>query len=164
MEIENNIKQRRSNVNKKRINKQKNKFNNSLIDIFFITEINYYDFKIIRKEINKKINRKYRINYLNINNIKLKIKNISEIKNIIFFINAELSQIELLNQTINLIKLRYLIENKNINIIITFKKSKHLIDYYLLKSVFKKYNVIKLKRNKNDFFIDEKIINKINLV
>ena len=146
------------------MNKQKNKFNNSLIDIFFITEINYYDFKIIRKEINKKINRKYRINYLNINNIKLKIKNISEIKNIIFFINAELSQIELLNQTINLIKIRYLIENKNINIIFTFKKSKHLIDYYLLKNVFKKYNIIKLKSNKNYFFIDEKIINKINLV
>ena len=131
------------------------------MDIFFITDLKYYDFKIIRKEINKKINRKYRINYLNINNIKLKIKNISEIKNIIFFINAELSQIELLNQTINLIKIRYIIENKNINIIFTFKKSKHLIDYYLLKSVFKKYNVIKLKRNKNNFFIDEKIINKI---
>ena len=146
------------------MNKQKNKFNNSLIDVFFITEMNYYNFKIIRKEINKKINKKYIINYLNINNIKLKIKKISEIKNIIFFINAELSQIELLNQTINLIKLRYLIENKNINIIITFKKSKHLIDYYLLKSVFKKYNVIKLKRNKNDFFIKEKIIKKINLV
>ena len=146
------------------MNKQKNKFNNSLIDVFFITEMNYYNFKIIRKEINKKINKKYIINYLNINNIKLKIKKISEIKNIIFFINAELSQIELLNQTINLIKIRYLIENKNINIIFTFKKSKHLIDYYLLKNVFKKYNIIKLKSNKNYFFIDEKIINKINLV
>ena len=145
------------------MNKQKKRFNNNLMDIFFITEINYYDFKIIRKEINKKINRKYRINYLNINNIKLKIKNISEIKNIIFLINAELSQIELLNQTINLIKLRYLIENKNINVIFTFKKSKCLIDYYLLKNVFKKYNVIKLKTNTNDFFIEEEIINKINL-
>lgn len=125
--------------------------------------MNYYNFKIIRKEINKKINRKYRINYLNINNIKLKIKNIGEIKSIIFLINAELSQIELLNKTINLIKLSYLIKNKNINIIFKFKKSKFLIDYYLLKNVFKKYNVIKLKSNKNDFFIDEKIINKINL-
>ena len=71
---------------------------------------------------------------------------------------------ETLYKTINLIKLRYLIKNKNINIIFTFKKSKHLIDYYLLKSVFKKYNVIKLKRNKNDFFIDEKKIKEINLM
>ena len=146
------------------MNKQKNKFNNSLIDVFLITELNYYDFKIIRKEIKKKTNKKYRINYLNINNIKLKIKNISEIKNIIFIINAELPQMETLYKTINLIKLRYLIKNKNINIIFTFKKSKHLIDYYLLKSVFKKYNVIKLKRNKNDFFIDEKKIKEINLL
>ena len=146
------------------MNKQKNRFNNSLIDLFFITDLNYYDFKIIRKEINKKINKKYRINYLNINNIKLKIKNISEIKNIIFFINAELSQIELLNKTIYLIKLRYLIKNKNINIIFTFNRSKYLIDFYLLKRVFKNYNVIKIKNNKDNFSIDEKIINKINLV
>ena len=145
------------------MNKQKNRFNNSLIAVFFITGIDYYDFKIIRKEINKKTNKKYRINYFNINNIKLKIKNISEIKNIIFLINAELPQIEAVFKTVKLIKLRYLIKNKNINIIFTFKKSKHLIDYYLLKNVFKKYNIIKLKSNKNDFFIDEKIINKINL-
>ena len=156
--------QRKSIVNKKRIYKQKNKFNISLIDVFFITEINYYDSKIIRKEINKKKNKKYKINYLNINNIKLKIKKIILIKNIIFFINAELLPVETLYKTINLIKLRYLIKNKNINIIFTFKKSKFLIDYYLLKSVFKKYNVIKLKRNKNDFFIDEKKIKKINLL
>ena len=145
------------------MNKQKNRFNNSLIAVFFITGIDYYDFKIIRKEINKKTNKKYRINYFNINNIKLKIKNISEIKNIIFLINAELPQIESLYKTINLIKLRYLIKNKNINIIFTFKKSKHLIDYYLLKIVFKNYNLIKIKNNKDNFFIDEKIINKINL-
>ena len=156
--------QRISCDNKKMINKQKNKFNISQIDVFFITEMNYYDFKRIRKKINKKIKKKYIINYLNINNIKLKIKNISEIKNIIFFINAELPQMETLYKTINLIKLRYLIKNKNINIIFTFKKSKHLIDYYLLKIVFKNYNVIKLKRNKNDFFIDEKKNKKINLL
>lgn len=126
--------------------------------------MNYFDFKIIRKEINKKINKKYRINYLNINNINLKVKNISEIKSIIFLINAELSQVELLNKTINLIKVRYLIENKNINIIFTFKKSKFLIDYYLLKNVFKKYNIIKLKNNKNDYIIDGKIIRRINFI
>ena len=145
------------------MNKQKNRFNNSLIAVFFITGIDYYDFKIIRKEINKKTNKKYRINYFNINNIKLKIKNIKEIKNIIIYINAELPQIEALYKIINLIKLRYLIKNKNINIIFTFKKSKHLIDYYLLKIVFKNYNLIKIKNNKDNFFIDEKIINKINL-
>ena len=52
------------------------------------------------------------------------------------------------------------IENKNINIIFVYNKSKNTIDYFLLKIAFKNNNVLgKIKVNKNkNYFIDKKII------
>ena len=101
--------------------------------------------------------RNYRINYLNINDLNL--KKINEFRNIIIYINAELDKIEKLYKIINVIKIKNLINDKKINII--FRNSKKEIDYYVLKMVFRKYNVI---RNKSkDVFIEEKKINKINI-
>ena len=115
----------------------------------------YYDFKEIRKEIIKRINKKYRINYININNLKIK-----STKNIYFLINAELNGIEKLNKIINFLKNKSFVENKNIKIIFVYNKSQNLIDYFLLKIAFKNNNVLgKIKVNKNNnYFIDKKII------
>ena len=92
---------------------------------------------------------------MNINNLKIKSK-----KNFYFLINAEFNEIERLHKIINVLKNKSFIENKNINIIFVYNKSKNTIDYFLLKIAFKNNNVLgKIKVNKNkDYFIDKKII------
>ena len=77
-------------------------------------------------------------------------------------INSDLLEIKKVIEKINFIKLKYLINNEKINIIISENKN-NSIDIKILKNIFKNYNIIGKINFNNKELINKKIINKINL-
>ena len=151
----------KNNANKNKLN---NNFKNKKIKnnkIIIISEINFNELKKIKKEIiNNFLNNK-KIEYLNLIKINNKIK---YSKNIVFILDSDFEKIKEIIKIINLIKIKYLIENKKINIL--FIEKNNLIDLKILKNIFKNYNVIgKIKLNKkNKYLINKKTIKKLNLI
>ena len=128
--------------------------NNNSNNILFVTEIDKEIFKLIKKELKNKLNKNNRIEYINLNYINKKIK----YYNLVFLVNSNLEEIKKLNKIINFIKIKYYIKKEKINIIFIDKNS---IDLEILKTIFKKYNVLgKIKFNNNEIF-NKKIINKM---
>ena len=78
-----------------------------------------------------------------------------------FLVNSNLEEIKKLNKIINFIKIKYFIKKEKINIIFIDNNS---IDLEILKTIFKKYNVLgKIKFNNNEIF-NKKIINKMKWI
>lgn len=115
-------------------NKQLNNYKKN--KLLIITEIK------IKKEFKEKLNKDFKLEFLNINNINKKILYCDKF---IFIINSNIEDIKKLIKIINLIKEKYLIKNEQINILFLEKK----ISIKILKLIFKNYNVLKkLERNK----------------
>ena len=136
--------------NKHQINSIKNKTNKILV----ISEINFYNYKKIKKIIQKKIN--FKIEYLNLNNLNIKIK---KYDNIIFLINSNFDEIKNGIEKINILKQNY--SEKKINIL--FLQDKYNpISIKILKKIFK-YKIlgeIKVVKN-NNYFVSKKTIKNI---
>ena len=128
--------------------------NNNSNNILFVTEIDKEIFNLIKKELKNKLNKNNRIEYINLNYINKKIK----YYNLVFLVNSNLEEIKKLNKIINFIKIKYYIKKEKINIIFI---DNNTIDLEILKTIFKKYNVLgKIKFNNNEIF-NKKIINKM---
>ena len=131
-------------------NKQFDNFNN----ILFVTEIDKEIFNLIKKELKNKLNKNNRIEYINLNYLNKKIK----YYNLVFLVNSNLEEIKKLNKLITFIKIKYFIKKEKINILFIDNNS---IDLEIIKTIFKKYNVLgKIKFNNKDIF-NKKIINKM---
>ena len=100
--------------------------------------MDFNNFKIIQKEIEKKLNEKYNLIYININKINSKIK---YSKRIIFLINEDINEIKNIMKKINFIKKKYYINNEKINILIN-KNNKNSINKKILKNIFNDYNFL----------------------
>ena len=131
-------------------NKQYNNFNN----ILFVTEIDKEIFKLIKKELKNKLNKNIKIEYINLNYLNKKIK----YYNLIFLVNTNLKEIKKLNKIINFIKIKYFIKKEKINILFIDNNS---IDLEILKTIFKKYNVLGKIRFNNKEIFNKKIIKKM---
>jgi len=165
--LKNNYKTKNNLINNLKLNfKKEIERKNRLIKIVFISEINYYNFQKIKNEINNKyqnlfqnnLNQIFNIEFLNYKKINQKIKNY---ENIIFFVNTDLEEIKNLLKIINLIKSKYLIDNKKINILFL---ENNLINMKILKNIFKNYNIlgkINLDKN-NNYLINKKLIRNLN--
>ena len=165
--LKNNYKTKNNLINNLKLNfKKENERKNRLIKLLFISEINYYKFQKIKNEINNKyqnlfqnnLNQIFNIEFLNYKKINQKIK---KYENIIFFVNTDLEEIKNLIKTINLIKSKYLIENKKINILFL---ENNLINMKILKNIFKNYRIlgkINLDKN-NNYLINKKLIRNLN--
>lgn len=132
----------------------KNKEFNDFNKILFVTEIDKEIFKLIKKELKKKVNKNNRIEYINLNYLNKKIK----YYNLIFLVNTNLEEIKKLNKIINFIKIKYFIKKEKINILFIDNNS---IDLEILKTIFKKYNVLGKIRFNNKEIFNKKIIKKM---
>ena len=121
----------------------------------FLTEYDKEIFKLIKSELKIKLNKNYKIEYLNLKYLNKKIK----YYNLVFLINSNLEEIKKLNKIINLIKIKYFIKNNKINIL--FIDNKNSIDLKILKNIFKENKVIGKINFNNKELINKKIINKM---
>lgn len=121
----------------------------------FLTEYDKEIFKLIKSELKIKLNKNYKIEYLNLKYLNKKIK----YYNLFFLINSNLEEIKKLNKIINLIKIKYFIKNNKINIL--FIDNKNSIDLKILKNIFKENKVIGKINFNNKELINKKIINKM---
>ena len=133
-------------ISKKRFNNKINNYKKSKITI--ISELNK---SILKNIFNSK--KYYFYNYFNLNN-KIKYS-----EKIIFIIKNDLDDLKKYIDKINLIKNKYSINLEKMNIIF-LEDSRNLINYRILKSVFKDYKVIGKIKYKNDKykFIKKKLL------
>ena len=121
----------------------------------FLTEYDKEIFKLIKNELKIKLNKNYKLEYLNLKYLNKKIK----YYNLVFLINSNLDEIKKLNKIISLIKIKYFIKNNKINIL--FIDNKNSIDLKILKNIFKENKVIGKINFNNKELINKKIINKM---